>query len=94
MLMPLNKIAEEIGVQESEAIRLATYAGLRRERGGYYDDGQFLRIYVKFLHEKLYSFAAVEPTVDEKPKKSARRVRVAAKHKRATTPWAGTLLQR
>jgi hypothetical protein len=35
MLMPLKKIAQEIGVQESEAHRLAIYAGLRRESGCY-----------------------------------------------------------
>jgi len=41
MLMPLNKIAEEIGVPESEAARLAIYFGVPR-RSGLYEERKFL----------------------------------------------------
>ena len=57
MLQPLNKIAQEIGLAESDAQRVVTYhAGLRRI-GGQYDDRQFFLLYIKYLHEKLYGIA-------------------------------------
>jgi hypothetical protein len=97
MLMPLNKIADEIGVQESEARRLAIYAGLRRERGCYHDR-ECLRIYINFLHERLYGFALLdEPLADETPttRKPAARTRVSSRRKRMSrTPRSGSVLLR
>jgi hypothetical protein len=94
MLMPLNKIAREIGVEESEARRLAIYAGLRRE-SGCYDDREFFKSYITQLHEKLYGTAAAETRLAEKPSERKKTVRGhLAGRKRANTPWAGPVLSR
>jgi hypothetical protein len=93
MLMPLNRIAAEIQIEETEAHRVAIYGNLQR-RAGFYDDRDFLRAYVKILHERLRSHGPSEthdyeprlPRWTNDPKK---RVRRATRKRTFKTPWEG-----
>jgi len=57
MLIELNKLALEVGLSESELLTLVTYSGLRRERGGFYDDREILKLFVKHFREQVYGCA-------------------------------------
>jgi hypothetical protein len=56
-LKSLKQMADEIGVDEYDLSRITIYSGIRR-RGGLYDEPEFLRMYIRYLHEKLFGFAA------------------------------------
>jgi len=58
MLLPLNKLAAMLQIDETEALNFAIYFGVPR-RGGLYDEREFLLAHIKFLREKIFGFAAV-----------------------------------
>lgn len=60
MLVELDKIAQEVGLPETEVRNLAVYNGLRRGPGGSYDEGQIVRMLVRHLREKLYGCTAAD----------------------------------
>jgi len=104
VLKPLKELAQEIGIQESDARRILIYAGLRSV-GGQFDECSFLRTYCRYLQEKLFGVAAVQSAASEPANGARRRVdkftrpRVAS----AVTPrrprqkkviWSGNLISR
>jgi hypothetical protein len=95
MLLPLNKIAETLQIDESEALNFAVYFGVPR-RHGLYDEREFLLAYIKFLREKIFGVAAVQTATTAPPKISAPRARLIPRKKipRPKTPWCGVLSQR
>jgi hypothetical protein len=102
VLIELEKIAREVDLPETEVRNLVTYAGVRRERGGFYEGREVLKMLVKHLREKLYGCAAADYA--EKPRAGAiaqvekhnRPVRTSvARRKRETkSPWSGSVLLR
>jgi hypothetical protein len=57
VLIELNKLALEVNLTETEILNLATYAGVRRERGCY-DDREILKMLVRHFREELYGCAS------------------------------------
>jgi hypothetical protein len=92
VLQPLTKLAQEIGLSESDAQRILTYQGGLRRIGGLYDDGGFYLLYIQYLHEKLYGVVATEKRFATKPgvqkKKIIRGHLSGRKRAAAKTPWA------
>jgi hypothetical protein len=58
VLIEPNKLALEVNLTEAEILNLATYAGVRRERGGFYDDREILKMLVRHFREELFGCAA------------------------------------
>jgi hypothetical protein len=56
-LKSLKELSEEIGVPENDLRRIVIYAGLKC-RAGLYVEREFLRVYIRYLHEKLFGCAA------------------------------------
>ncbi len=94
--MPLHKLAEEVRIPESEAVRIAIYFGLGRGTGGCYDDREIVKTYIKYLHKRLYGCVDAKnaktvpaPTLPENPNCGRRS---AVRRKRGfKTPWSGSL---
>ena len=86
----LKEIAEDIGVNENDLSRITIYSGIQR-RGGLYEEPEFLKMYIRYLHEKLFGFAAVQSATTEPPRISTPRARLInrTKRPRPITPWSG-----
>jgi hypothetical protein len=95
VLLPLNKLAEEIQIAESEALNFVTYFGVRR-RNGLYDEREFLLAHIKHLRERIFGVVGVERATSKPAKTKPPRARLITRKKRASanTPWAGVYLQR
>lgn len=102
MLTELEKIAREVDLPETKVRNFVTYAGVRRERDGYYDDREVLKMLVKHLREKLYGCAAADyaekrraDAVAAQVEKTNRPARTVVRRKRETkSPWSRSALLR
>ena len=96
MLIELNKLALEVNLTETEILNLATYAGLRRERGCY-DDREILKLLVKHFREQLYGCAAADyaekrrtgPSSETRPRVARYQV---PRTRRKKVTWSGNLI--
>jgi hypothetical protein len=101
VLIELSKLALEVNLTEAEILNLATYAGVRRERGGFYDDREILKMLVKHFREQVYG--CVGSDYDEKRRvekftrpqvarsvTTSQRQRTYARRKKVA--WSGNLL--
>jgi hypothetical protein len=95
MLLPLNKIAAMLQIDESEALNFAVYFGVPR-RHGLYDEREFMLAHIKFLREKIFGVAAVQSVQTEPPKITTPRAHLITRTKRPrpNTPRNGVLSQR
>jgi hypothetical protein len=66
MLLPLNKIAALLQIDETEALNFAVYFGVPR-RHGLYDEREFMLAHIKHLRERIFGVVAVESATTEPP---------------------------
>lgn len=95
MLLPLNKIAETLQIDETEAMNFAIYFGVPR-RGGLYDEREFMLAHIKHLRERIFGVVGVERATVKTTKTKPARARLITRAKRArpNAPWSGVLVQR
>jgi hypothetical protein len=97
VLIELNKLALEVNLTETEILNLATYAGVRRERGGFYDDREILKMLVRHFREELFGCAASDYKEKRRVEKFTRpRVArfLASPQRRRESPRSGNLISR
>ena len=95
MLLPLQKIAQTLQIDETEALNFAIYFGVPR-RHGLYDEREFMLAHIKHLRERIFGVVAVEAATPTPPKISTPRARLInrTKRPRPATPCSGILSQR
>ncbi len=95
MLLPLNKIAETLQIDETEVLNFAIYFGVPR-RGGLYDEREFMLAHIKHLRERIFGVVGVERATAETTKTKPLRARLITRKKRprSNTPWSGVLSAR
>jgi hypothetical protein len=97
VLVELEKISLEVGLPETEVRNLVTYAGVRREPGGFYDDREILKLLVKHFREQLYGCAAADYAEKRRVEKFSRpQVArfLASPKRRRKSPGSGNLISR
>jgi hypothetical protein len=101
MLIELNKLAIEVGLSESELLTLVTYSGLRRERGGFYDDREVLKTLVRHYREEIFGCATGDYNEKRRVEKFTRpqvarsvttSQRARARTRRKKVAWSGNLI--
>jgi hypothetical protein len=95
MLIELEKLSLEVGLPETEVRNLATYAGVRRERGGFYDDREILKMLVRHFREELFGCAASDYNEKRRVEKITRpQVArfLASPKRRRKSPRSGNLI--